>query len=276
MTDESQYASQWLIYPRVQFVNGDSLGWPVEGTGNLSDDNAIVISDHSQSRQSKRRKRGDQKAGVGCNVAETDFSVSSPLSVTSRRESRSDIQRVQASYVKAHQSGALKSNRVPTSFRSAGDAWDPYSLQSRNDVIKALLDRPTLEKVQQQVKDIFSTVPKSVDWESATKSKQLTPEDLHKIIRISTGDTRDSKGQSPLSDPSMESMITNFRQHAGSLRIQRGVYRHAERIANFIEYSLMRIQEFMDGRGKKASSRVGIPFQDFHRFKADDDRRTRL
>lgn len=259
----------------MQFVDGESLGWPVEGTGALADDDAIVNSNHSQPRQSKRKKRGDQKASVGCNVAETDFSVSTPLSATSGHESHSDIQRVRASYVKAHQSGALKSNRVPTSFRSAGDAWDPYSLQDRNDVIKALLDRPALEKVQQQVKDIFSKVPKSVDWESATKSKQLHPEDLHEIIRISTGEIGGNKGQSPLSDPSMESMITKFRQHAGSLRIQRGIYRYAERIANFIEYSLMRIQEFMD-RSKKASSRVGTLFKDFRRIKADDDRRTRL
>ena len=117
-------------------------------------------------------------------------------------------------------------------------------------------------------------MPKSVDWESATKSKQLTPKDLYEIIRISTGDMRDSKEQSSLSDSSMESMISKFRQHTRYLKTQRGVYRYAERITNFIEYSLMRIQEFIDG-GRKASSRVGTPFQDPQRIKADDDRRTR-
>jgi len=173
-------------------------------------------------------------------------------------------------------SGALKSNRTPTLFRSVDDGWDPYSLTNRTDIIKALLDTPTVEDIQLQVEEIFRDVPQSGDWEAATKRKQLAPKDLGQIIRIAIGDTWEREPQPSPSHPSMESMISRYHEHAGSLRRKKGIYGHAERIATFIEHSLMRIQEFMDGSSREASMRVGTIYQKLHYIKADADRRTTL
>lgn len=246
----------------MQFVNFEALGWSSGETEDLSNDCTIIGSHHSPSRPTERRKRGLQNESEAQDGARAASSTS--LTTISSPEPFYDIGRIQASYRDAHRSGFLRCSRVPDLFRPTCGSWDPYSLPSRKDIIKVLLDDDAAKKVQREVRDILSSVPKRGEWETTVKSRELTPSDLNEIIRISVGDIQSTDTQSPMSDPSVAGIISKFHEHAESLQRKSGMYRHAGRITSFIEYSLMRVQEVMDGNGRQASTKVGIIYSNSH------------
>lgn len=255
----------------VHFVDANILRCSFESTRDLADDHSND-DDYRQLRSRKRQKQREKNANA---ELEVEDSVSeSSLSVISACESSSDIQRLQTSYINAHQSDALKSNRMSILFRSVNDSWDSYSLIDRMNIIKELLDALTIENIQKQLEKIVCNVSKSKDWDDEMKKKQLTSENLRWIIEIDVKYTWKRESQSSLCHSLMKSMISKYHEHAKYLQRQTSVYRYAKWIATFIEHSLMQIQKFVNDSIRKTSIRVRMFCQILKQIKADADRST--
>lgn len=200
-------------------------------------DDTITTSDHSQSHPPKKRRKHQ--------VAGHEIVEASLLDTVSETGRLSDIEHVQASYRKAHKFWSLMNNRIPTSFRLPDDLWDPYVLQTQEDMLKAILDEDAVKKVQKQVTDITNDLPKSKIWDDITTRRRLAIADIKELIQISIGE---SGTQSTSLGSSIADIIDIFHQRATSLGSDKLKNKRAKRITFFIKHSLMRVQEFLDRR----------------------------
>lgn len=255
----------------VHFVDANVLKCSFESMRSLADDH-LNDDDYRQLRPRNQQKQREKNANAELRVENSI--PESLLSVISACESSSDIQQLQTSYINAHQSDALKSNRMSISFRSVNDSWDSYSLTDRMNIIKELLNAFMIENIQKQLEKIVCNVSKSKDWNAEMKKKQLTSENLRRIIEIDVEYTWKRESQSSLCHSSMKSMIFKYHEHAKYLQQQTNIYRYAKRIATFIEHSLMQIQKFVNDSIRETLIRVRMFCQILKQIEADADRLT--
>ena len=166
--------------------------------------------DYPQSYPSKKRRK-NQVAIMRSEIVEAPL-----LDIVFAAERQSGIE--------------LMNNKTPTSIRLPDDLWDPYVLQTREEV----LDEEKKE-VQKQVKDITKNI-----------RKHLALDNVHEIIRISIGEDGENESRSTALGSSITDMIDIFQQRASSLGRKNLKDKRAKKMTYFIKHSLMRVQEFLN------------------------------
>ncbi|KAL9611290.1 MAG: hypothetical protein Q9167_004054 [Letrouitia subvulpina] len=175
-----------------------------------------------------------------------------------------DVGVIQRSYVNAYERGLLKSGHVPHRLRSEEETWHPLYLPNRSDSLRAaMLDDSKITSIKSDLEAVLSPVKKPENQHKDTKKKGVKSIDVLQTIQLVMKEPPKKHPTNLTSSPgnTITDVISKFRLRAEALHYEKMLHQHAQRLAKFIEISLVQIQEYMQGNDRSASAAISDCFE---------------